>query len=141
MTNVIALGYTGTRHGMTPEQLHVVRERLWRPEVNHTHSGDCVGGDEEFYKLALRRGVWTEGHPPDNPRFRAFCEYDYERDPVPYLERNKDIVNASTEVIATPKEFTEQRRGSGTWAAIRYARVKRSLTIIFPDGAIDETAP
>lgn len=101
---------------------------------SHSHSGDCIGADEHFYKLARLQGLHTVGHPPSNPSKRAFCVYDEEREPDEYLVRNHAIVDESSFMIFTPKEFEEKLR-SGTWATARYTdkRLKPGI-IVFPDG-------
>lgn len=63
---------------------------------------------------------------------------EYEPDWEP--KRNHDIVDATEWLIATPKKFEEIR--SGTWATVRYAKkVKKPVTIIWPDGSIEEWKP
>ena len=53
----------------------------------------------------------------------------------PFLTRNHNIVLFSDVMLATPKQVEEQRRGSGTWATIRYARqAEKPLAIVWPDG-------
>jgi hypothetical protein len=132
----VVLGYTGSRRGMTAAQLDVVVKCLAN-DVKAVHSGDCIGGDEQFHRLAVARGIWTEGHPPTNPSRRAFCTYDVERAQLPYLDRNRAIVDAATHVIATPDSYVERDR-SGTWATIRYAKSSRKpIKIIFPDGSVE----
>jgi hypothetical protein len=80
-------------------------------------------------------------HPPTDDRKRAFCTgngADWE--PKPYLERNHDIVDETTILIACPNG--EERMRSGTWATVRYARQRilnheGQLTIIIsPSGQV-----
>ena len=57
----------------------------------------------------------------------------YMRKPKPYLERNKDIVDETGLLIATPKG--EEIVRSGTWSTIRYARKNhKKIIIIMPNG-------
>jgi hypothetical protein len=141
---VISLGFTGTRRGMSALQLAAVAERLCVPGLEQVHSGDCIGADAQFHALAIvvpGKPV-IHGHPPEDPRYRAFLTYNVENPPRPYLVRDRDIVAASTHVVACPGEFVEVRRGSGTWATIRYAiAAGRPLDIIFPDGAVRTVRP
>lgn len=51
------------------------------------------------------------------------------------MRRNKNIVMASTVMIAAPFELTQQEHG-GTWRTIDMTRTaKRPLAIVSPDGA------
>ncbi len=131
-------GFTGTSRapGMTPRQLAAVRVLL--SNVTTLHLGDCVNADAQAYEEALLLGIKTVGHPPDWKGRRAFCVYDEERRPRPYLERNLAIAYEGVDgLIAAPKNFIELPRGSGTWATIRYARkLKRTIWIVMPDGTV-----
>src|SRR5262245_57041184 len=128
------IGFTGTQQGMQPGQSNLVRS--WITMLNGTdfHHGDCVGADHEAHQLALAFGCAIRIHPPDSKRKRAFCSPGTLAEPKPYLERNKDIVNASEVLIAAPGGMNEQRR-SGTWATVRFAR-KAGIPIVicFPNG-------
>ena len=134
----MSVGITGTKEGLTEEQFSIAKDLfgvLWMTEI---HAGDCVGVDAEIVTLVkeLQPSVKTVGHPPTNPDFRAFLEYDEERSCKPYLKRNHDIVNESEYMFAFPKETKEVRR-SGTWATVRYARkVGKQVLIIYPDGTV-----
>lgn len=53
------------------------------------------------------------------------------------MRRNKNIVMASTVMIAAPFELTQQEHG-GTWRTIEMARTaKRPLAIVSPEGAME----
>jgi hypothetical protein len=71
-------------------------------------------------------------HPPDKKERRAFKEGDEIRKEKTYLQRNKDIVDETTLLVATPKG--DEVRRSGTWMTIRYFRkVKGTVPkIIYP---------
>ena len=132
------IGFTGTQKGMTDEQKLTVMKLLKnRPAGSELelHSGDCIGADKDFVDI-LDWSLFTTkiGHIPDNDSKRAFCKYNTERTPKPYLVRNHDIVDESDILIATPGEFKEQLR-SGTWATIRYAQKKgKKIVIVWPNG-------
>lgn len=132
-------GFTGTQRGMTQEQKETLRGILAGRD-GEFHHGDCIGADAEAHDIAVEVGLQPIIHPPDNPTKRAFKQarprITFVRQAKPYLERNHDIVDETIELIATPGEGTPQLR-SGTWATIRYARkLKRMVTIIYPDGSV-----
>lgn len=120
-----AVGFTGTRTGMTPEQREQVGRWLDELQPDEAHHGDCVGADREFHSLCFMREIPIVAHPPEDSRHRAFSPHATRlMPPRPYLERNRDIVNVVDTMIAAPKESEEPvpARGQGTWSAIRYAR-------------------
>lgn len=135
------IGFTGTREGMTVKQKEGVVWILDHFRATEGHHGDCVGADAEFHELCRTNSVRTMiGHPPTNPKLRAFCEFDEEREPRPYLERNRDIVFEAELMIGCPKEYKEvvRARGQGTWSTIRYARdvARKWIFIIYPGGSV-----
>lgn len=133
------IGFTGSRFGMAYAQREAVRDLLavLRKERRNTfHHGDCVGADAEAHDLV--RGVWAvEIHPSSISTRRAFCRGAWRVYPVkPPLERNKDIVDACSILIATPGTSTEVQR-SGTWATVRYARKQgKEIYIVWPSGKL-----
>lgn len=131
----ITIGFTGTQKGMTSAQRTSVSKILSTfQRISEASHGDCIGADEEFHQLCLGK-IPLVIHPPLNEWKRAFCKGGKKRKKSkPYLERNHNIVDASTVLIATPKEIKEQLR-SGTWATIRYARKRgKQIFIVFPNG-------
>ena len=133
---MLHIGFTGTRKGMTKEQMVRVKYHFGDAPAERItmHLGDCKGADTEAHALADGLGIKLHGHPPDNPRHRSFLRYDVTEEPLPYLERNHAIVDACNILIATPKEHEEVLR-SGTWATIRYAKAQnKPIVIIYPDG-------
>jgi len=132
----ISIGFTGTQVGMTDEQKSSLKKYL-KISVKYSeyHHGDCIGADEQFHKILEELG--TDDiiiHPPIKNVKRAFCKAKTILKPKDYLERNKDIVDASEVLIATPKGFDEELR-SGTWSTIRYCKKqKKSAFIIYPNG-------
>ena len=134
----MAIGFTGTRDGLTAAQktsLDLLLISLRQDHRSLAH-GDCTGADEECHIIARREDYHIVVHPPDNNARRAFCAGDEFRPALPYLERNTAIVRECTCLIACPAEMTEQRRG-GTWFTLRQAR-KRGIMVylILPDGTI-----
>jgi transposase InsO family protein len=129
---------------MTPAQKATVRRALEKaiekfgPLVGH---GDCVGADAEFDEIAAELGCVRRLYPSNLEQTRAHCELRGAiefANSAPPLTRNGWIVNASSVLIATPKEYREELR-SGTWSTIRRAR-KRSVTIplviVLPSGSL-----
>lgn len=132
------VGFTGTRAGLTPVQRDRVSALL--AGADEGRHGDCVGGDETFHGLCLDAGIPVVLHPPEDARLRAHCRGALRVEPSkPFLERDKDIVRESTELIAAPKETREpsSTRGSGTWFTVRYARKRGApVKIIMPNGEL-----
>jgi hypothetical protein len=138
------VGFTGTQEGMTPLQKRSFLS-VWQMiedevgPIHEFHHGDCVGADSEADDFAVDAFTFSGIgcvviHPPDVDAKRAWCVGDRIEKPLPYLERNTEIVKACDVLIATPKEREEVLR-SGTWATIRRARkYNKKLAVIFPDG-------
>lgn len=134
--NDLHVGFTGTRQGMTRKQADECKDLLSRirrdTDLNQWagtyraffHHGDCIGADAEAHCIASELVFPHYGiiiHPPTNQKMMANCKGAERMKPKPYLERNHDIVDASTILIATPETEEEVLR-SGTWATVRYAR-------------------
>lgn len=146
-SNRLRVGFTGTREGMTLDQwAHV--ENLFRKLIESRtvewHDGDCIGADSQAHEVAARwkkvseLNVLMVGHPANtHERFHANNSFDAYKPRKPPLVRDKDIVIASDLMIAGPKGYEEEMRGSGTWATIRYARKTRTpLFIVWPDASV-----
>lgn len=134
-----SLGFTGSSKNKTPsaKQLDAVKRLVSELSPKHAHHGDCINSDAAFHQIARRAGCIMHGHPPINPKKRAFCEFDVLYTEKEYLKRNKDIVFFSDVLIATPNGYIEQDIGSGTWATIRYARKKGiPIYIVYPNGDV-----
>lgn len=121
-TNRFVLGFTATREPLTDAQIRWIEKILteYYRDGAQFHHGDCINGDEAGYYIAKRLGYVTVSHPPTNPRLRARTVNDVEMPPLPYLERNQQIVLACSVLVAVP--FTAETPRSGTWATVRYAR-------------------
>jgi hypothetical protein len=126
------LGMTGTQHGLTVEQIQFASDALmgWKDSDNVLHHGDCIGADVKLAEIAHALGYWVVAHPPTDPKKRAYHASDLIMPERPYLERNHNIVHVSKLMLAFPKEYTEQWRGSGTWATIRYTRKRKTMLVI-----------
>lgn len=147
-TKQYKVGFTGTRQGMSDQQLdafvRLVRANFMS-EMSEFHHGDCVGSDAQAHEIVatMLRGR-GEGyvyiHPPTESKYRALCNSQPRiiLQPKPYLERDRDIVDACDILIATPKEQPPIPTGKGlrggTWYTIRYARkVGKLHYIIYPE--------
>lgn len=113
-------GFTGTRHGMSDKQFAQLREELMGLKITELHHGCCMGGDFQANYVARRLGLVTIGHPPDNDKYQAECIVDEMREPLPYIERNHNIVDTVKVLFVGPYTDEEVLR-SGTWAIYRYA--------------------
>ena len=134
------IGFTGTRHGMANEQkksLHLLLKNTLK-KVTEFHHGDCIGSDADAHKI-IKTNILTNKiviHPPSYNKFRANCKGDVALQPLPYIERNHNIVDETDVLVATPD--TPEKLHSGTWATIRYARKQhKDIYIIRPSGKIE----
>jgi hypothetical protein len=129
------VGFTGTRSGMTPGQKSTVCRLIQQMATFIFHHGDCVGADAEAHDLVRHTNSHIVIHPPNKDDFRAFRKGDEERPIKSYFARNRDIVNESDVVIATP--YTAGETGGGTWYTINYCKkYKKKVYIVNPNGDI-----
>lgn len=132
------VGFTGTRKGMTPEQIQVVRKALWAVNPRWVVHGGCEGADLQFHDICWENNISSEvwpavGRPLPQHVIDTALEVMDAKSP---LERNHDIVDSCDLLLATPKGYKEELR-SGTWATIRYARKEgRKYIIIWPNGDV-----
>jgi hypothetical protein len=132
-------GFTGTRQGMTEAQKAALRSFL-QGGSGELHHGDCIGADAEAHGIAMDCGYLPIIHPPSDYSHRAWCEAPRHlmKTEKTHFARNRDIVDETTCLIATPAQPEEQPRG-GTWYTIRYARKRGKPTVlILPDGTIQQ---
>lgn len=124
-----ALGFTGTREGMTSYQKRKLRDvvqfALASFDQVSFHHGDCVGADEEAHNIVRDiGGIQIFVYPPIATKYRAYCSgYAQAFAPEAYLTRNKQIVARTSLLIAAPAGPEIIR--SGTWSTVRYARSLR----------------
>lgn len=134
------LGFTGSRHPLPAAQrarLALGLGRLLEAGATDLHHGDCVGADATAHEPAVALGLRAVVHPPTQDSLRAWCQGDETREPLPYLQRNRAIVDACDVLIACPGGPEVQR--SGTWSTVRYARkVGQRVVIVMPDGSISK---
>ena len=141
------LGFTGTRWGWTRAQGEAVAglivEKVW--EVTKTLQGCCVGADHQFQEIIralFDDKVETHGLPGPHLKSQWVCQHctkdvDVLHPGKTHFARNRDIVDGSNIMIATPGEKVNPGRG-GTWYTIGYARkVGKPLYIVHTDGSIE----
>ncbi len=134
------VAYTGTQVGMSALQKHKVHRLVIGLDPKKVHHGDCVGGDAGFHRIARRANLYVVRHPPIANGKRAFCDYDEDREPEEFLDRNHTMVDESDALIAAPRTAQEVVR-SGTWATIRYARGQgKHVYIVQPRGVVETDA-
>lgn len=140
--NTTSIGFTGTRAGMTREQKFAVLEILRDYDRFILRHGNAIGADEQVHTMVelFWPGTLIYCYPStlvttQSWRDRSNSPLAIWREPKDPLVRNKDIVDESKVLIATP-HYTREERRSGTWHAIRYAR-KRGVYrfIVWPDGS------
>jgi hypothetical protein len=139
------IGFTGSRLGMTSQQKDVITKlEIFTTKVLEAHHGDCPGSDADFHQLIREidqaiRIIIHPGFPaslPDDTTLRAFCEGDQTSEPKSFFARNRDIVDETDMLIATP---ATRKETGGTWYTINYSRKqKRHRMIVYPDGSIGE---
>jgi hypothetical protein len=140
------IGFTGTREGMTARQwrqlAHWIEEAAWPgSEIKEAHHGACVGADSEFVLAVMDKVCCPiHAHPSNIDAMtdrRALDVSEVRNNPLPPLDRNRNIVDAVDVLLAGPKGPEELR--SGTWSTVRYARKQGKRVVIFwPDGTTEE---
>ncbi len=129
------IGITGTRSGLTENQIKSVRKYLLE-KFQHgaeLHHGDCVGADAEVAAIAKEIGYKIVCHPPIKNDLRAYFLSDEEKPPFSYFARNRNIVEETDCLIVCPYQNEWQSHG-GTWYTHDYAeKKKKPILVIFPD--------
>lgn len=127
-------GFTGSRKGMTVNQLLELGERLEELIPCKAIHGSCIGADTDFHDyLREHTDILIEIYPSNIESQRALCVADIAHPPEAPLVRNRHIVDNSDVLIAAPSTLKEEKR-SGTWATIRYAhKCKKRVVILRPE--------
>ncbi len=129
------LGFSGTRQGMSVQQKNVVKEFLNTLQFDAVAHGDCIGADSEFHDIVENLFMGSKQiliFPPIKTQYRAYKVGDGIHKPKSYYERNRNIVDNSICLLATPKSGIVT---GGTWYTINYALKRASkVFIIYPSG-------
>jgi hypothetical protein len=144
---MVDIGFTGSRWGMGEVREPVVSYIVEKLNPNKANHGMCAGADTEFHHIVrkVNDGTWIKGFPPtEQGKFYVLSDCDELQEAKDYLDRDRDIVDESDVMIATPETEQEKQR-SGTWYTIRYAKkvIKsgkgrcKKLYIVKPDGKVD----
>lgn len=137
---ISSVGFTGSRRGMNDKQREIVYNLLkhYNPsgiETTDFHHGDCLGSDAEANDIAHDLGYRVIIHPPENEKFRAYCEGHVVLMQRGYIHRDQKIVQKAKVMLATP--HGNEVLHSGTWTTIRYSKeIGRMIHIIYPDGKV-----
>ena len=131
-------GFTGSSEVTTPPQRASFTSWIsaHAGDVEGFDHGDCIEADAFAHDVVREfTQAFITIHPPTKADKRAFKQGDHCWFEKPYLDRNKDIVDASQALLAMPKG--EETPRGGTWSTIRYAHKRGKPVIIFwPDGTI-----
>lgn len=139
------IGFTGSKNGMTEKQKEVVAKlEVFTGARIEVHHGDCIGSDADFHNII--RGISPKimiithpGFPAKDPKdlsLRAYCRSDNATAAKSFFVRNRDIVDVTELLIATP---ASKKETGGTWFTINYSRqLNKKRIIIYPDGSLGE---
>lgn len=135
------LGFTGTRNGMSAAQIIAFRLLVASRDISEFAHGSCRGADVQAAQIVreLQPAARIICHPgPDGDTHRDASNVDDETlAPQTHFARNRAIVAATDELVATPCDMTEQAFG-GTWFTVRHAmKTHKRVTIIWPDGKVE----
>lgn len=139
---MLTYGFTGSRDGLSPAQTVFFAQLFAQPFSVLVSHGDCLGSDADAHELARSTGLYVWIHPPENSSLRAFCSGALiVEHPLPYLERNQNIVNTNLLLLAAPSSEDEVIR-SGTWSTVRYAkRQGKAVLVVTPSGRVLRHGP
>jgi hypothetical protein len=140
------LGFTGTRNPITDNQRDILREWIGRATV--LHHGACINADQEAHQAALAAGINIVVHPPIDTSRMMTPDWNHAcvevRQHLPYHQRNRNIINASTCLLAMPNGPWKPL--GGTWYCVDFASGRKDrfaltrripVTICYPDGEVE----
>lgn len=141
-------GFTGTRYQPSDSQCQFIARHVCQDRVVAVRHGVCVGSDAVFHRLALLlnsqahiylhppiKTQWLDTESLERSRGQEFATVLAAK---PYHERNRDIVNNSEMLLATPRlPECDDNLYSGTWMTVNYARsIDRPVLICLPSGKV-----
>ena len=138
------VGFTGTRDGMTKQQIEWFKKYINNNIISEFHHGACKGADVQAHQIvwdAITSVLKIIVHRPINRKYEGiYRNTDCDVIELPrkdYLERDRDIVNQTDVLIAMPKSDDENR--SGTLYTINYAKKQsKEVIIVYPDGRTEK---
>ena len=142
------VGFTGTREGLTDQQLawlySLLEDQSPDMAITEVHHGACVGADLAVHQAALDANCLVHVWPPTN---MSLCATEcliqgplvtiHPR--MPYFNRDREIVNATEGLIALPKHDAQPDppQWGGTWYTVDFAlRMNRPVIICNPKGIV-----
>lgn len=140
------VGFTGTRNGMTIQQKGQVTIELQlllvEKGIGNVVHGDCIGADEDFDRICWGLNIPRHIRPCTYEDMRAHCEKNGAKviaEPINPMARNRAIIADCDVLIACPPNSTPIKRGSGTWATIRYGQKAEGVKvlIVLPNGEVE----
>jgi hypothetical protein len=132
------IGVTGTREGATDHQLLAVIKFMESLGEGHEfHHGDCAGVDIQVAAVAKQLGWRIVCHPPKSTEMQGHFGGDEVRQPLGYLQRDRNIVDETEMLIVVPLQNEWQPKG-GTWYTHDYAKKKNKPVTVFYPGETNE---
>lgn len=126
------IGVTGTREGANAYQLAELRTVLTELKGTEFHHGDCAGVDVQAAAIAKELGYRIVCHPPKSSEQQGFFGGDEVREPLGYLQRDRNIVDATDVLLVVPLQNKWQPKG-GTWYTHDYAvKTGKPVSVIYP---------
>lgn len=128
------VGFTGTRHALTPHQQEELEYALEGAAGETLLHGDCVGGDAYAHDLGREKGYTIEVYPPRVDTYRAYKVGDIVHPVEDYRVRNQMIADRCDVLVAVPEGPESQFPRSGTWMTVRMARKQdKPIIVILPE--------
>jgi len=137
VVKMLKIGFMGTRHGMSKDQKLELGKLARGKDFKEFHHGMCEGSDEQAHQIIEDNApkVKIIGHPPKAMKTAVSVSCDKIMDVDTFAKRNKNIVDATDYLVATPD--AKERAGSGTWKTIRYARKQgKRIYVIHKNGRV-----
>ncbi len=107
---------TGSRNLKLSEvQKQTLTDFIINMKITEFHHGDCVGADADvhsFIKSAFPE-IRIVIHPPVEEKHRAFCKGEVVLKAKDYMDRNRDIVDASEILFCPSAANSNPRLGTG----------------------------